>query len=125
MAKAEECSTVSCGGSFLCLVLSSQRRDGCLLMPTEGERYWRDADGHWVENVGPWVKEKHKILSDYVQICSGARKGYKHCSFIDVFCGPGRARVRDSGQIVDGSSVTAYKQAYRSGAPFSQIFISD
>jgi hypothetical protein len=34
-------------------------------MPVEGEHYWRDKDGLWVENVGPWAKEKLKILTDY------------------------------------------------------------
>jgi hypothetical protein len=59
-------------------------------MPVEGEHYWRDKDGLWVENVGPWAKEKLKILTDYVQISSGTRKKFSHCAFVDVFSGPGK-----------------------------------
>ncbi len=37
-------------------------------MPVLGEHYWQDEEGLWVENVGPWAKEKLKILTDYIQI---------------------------------------------------------
>jgi three-Cys-motif partner protein len=93
-------------------------------MPTKGDHYWQDNDGLWVENVGPWANEKLKILTDYVQICSGTRQKYAHCSFIDVFSGPGKSRIRTSGALIDGSPVAAFKQA-QSSSPFSQIYISD
>jgi three-Cys-motif partner protein len=93
-------------------------------MPTKGEHYWQDENRLWVENVGPWAKEKLKIITDYVQICSGTRKKYTHCAFIDVFSGPGKSKIRTTNELIDGSPVAAFKKAHRSG-PFSQIYISD
>ena len=94
-------------------------------MPTKGDHYWQDEDGLWVENVGPWAKEKLKILTDYVQICSGTRKKYTHRGFIDVFSGPGKSKIRTtSNELIDGSPVAAFKQA-QVAIPFSQIYISD
>lgn len=94
-------------------------------MPVEGEHYWRDKDGLWVENVGPWAKEKLKILTDYVQISSAARKKFSHCAFVDVFSGPpGKSKVRGTSELIDGSPVAAYTQAQNSSA-FSKICISD
>jgi three-Cys-motif partner protein len=93
-------------------------------MPTQGEHYWLDEDKLWVENVGPWAKEKIKILTDYVQISSGTRKKYTHCGFLDVFSGPGRSKIRDTTELIDGSPIAAYKQAQKS-QPFSSIYISD
>jgi len=93
-------------------------------MPTQGEHYWQDEAGLWVENVGPWAKGKLKILTDYIQISSGARKKYTHCAFVDVFSGPGRSKIRGTSELIDGSPVAAYKQAKKSKA-FSSIYISD
>jgi three-Cys-motif partner protein len=93
-------------------------------MPVTGERYWRDDNGLWVENVGPWAREKLKVVTDYVQIASKTRKKYAHCTFLDVFCGPGRSQIRDTRELVYGSPVAVFKQAQRSH-PFSEIYISD
>ena len=89
-----------------------------------GEHYWQDDSGLWVENVGPWAKEKLKVVTDYVQISSKTRRKFAHCAFIDVFCGPGRSQIRDTLELIDGSPVAAYKQAARSN-PFSAIYVSD
>jgi three-Cys-motif partner protein len=93
-------------------------------MPSKGESYFQDKSGLWVEKVGPWAKEKQKIIGDYVQIASATRRKYKHCSFIDVFCGPGRSQIRDTGELIDGSPLAAFRQGH-SGHPFSSIHISD
>jgi three-Cys-motif partner protein len=93
-------------------------------MPTKGEHYWQDENGLWIENVGPWAKEKLKILTDYVQITSSTRNKYRHCAFVDVFSGPGKSRIRGTSEFIDGSPVAAYKQA-RQNSPFSNVYISD
>src|SRR6266446_3939779 len=93
-------------------------------MPLQGEHYWQDEDGLWVENVGPWAKEKLKILTDYIQISSSTRKKYTHCAFVDVFSGPGKSKIRGTTELIDGSPVAAYKQAGKTRA-FSGIYISD
>lgn len=93
-------------------------------MASKGESYFQDENGLWVEKVGSWAKEKQKIITDYVQIASATRRKYKHCSFIDVFSGPGRSQIRDTGELIDGSPVAAYKQG-RASHPFSSIHVSD
>jgi three-Cys-motif partner protein len=93
-------------------------------MPSKGESYFQDEFGLWVEKVGPWAREKQKIITDYVQIASATRRKYQHCSFIDVFCGPGQSQIRENDQLIDGSPVAAYKQG-RASHPFSSVHISD
>jgi three-Cys-motif partner protein len=93
-------------------------------MPSKGESYFQDDNDLWIEKVGPWAKEKQKIITDYVQIASATRRKYKHCAFIGVFSGPGRSQIRDTGELIDGSPLAAYKQG-RASHPFSSIHISD
>ncbi len=87
-------------------------------------------DGLPAEDVGAWVEQKHERLRKYIQISAGARNRFLHgrsksATFIDLFCGPGRACVRDTGQWVDGSSVAAWKVSLESGAPFSAVYVAD
>lgn len=49
----------------------------------------------------------------------------KSATFIDLFCGPGRARVKRTGEWIDGSAVAAWKISQKNGAPFSDIYIAD
>jgi three-Cys-motif partner protein len=93
-------------------------------MPVNGEHYWQDENGLWVENVGPWAKEKLKILTDYVQISGKTRNKYTHCTFVDVFSGPGKSKIRGGSDLIDGSPVAAFKQAQKSH-PFSKVYVSD
>jgi three-Cys-motif partner protein len=93
-------------------------------MPLKGEHYWQDENGLWIESVGPWARDKLKILTDYVQITSATRKKYSHSAFLDVFSGPGRSNIRGKSELIDGSPVAAYKQAQKS-APFTSVYISD
>ncbi len=96
-------------------------------MVRRDERYSLDENGSIVENVGPWATDKLKILTDYIQASSGARRRYlaTGAAYIDVFSGPGRSRVRTRGQYIDGSPVAAFKKAKDSLAPFTSINISD
>jgi three-Cys-motif partner protein len=90
-------------------------------------KYSPGDDGMLAENVGPWAKTKHKILTDYVQASGPARRKYigTGAAYIDVFCGPGRSKIRTNGQFIDGSAVAAFKQGKQSSAPFTSIEISD
>jgi three-Cys-motif partner protein len=90
-------------------------------------RYSIGDDGLLVEHVGDWAKIKHKILTDYVQASGPARRKYigTGAAYIDVFCGPGRSRIRTSDQFIDGSAIAAFKQSKQSAAAFNSIEISD
>ena len=91
------------------------------------EQYCTGDDGLVVERVGPWAKQKHKILADYVYAAGGARTKFFHngSAYIDVFCGPGRSRIRTTGEYIDGSPIVALKSGKASPCPFTSIEISD
>lgn len=88
-------------------------------------------DGLPVEEVGEWVSDKHELLCDYIQISTYARKKYlpPHgrggSTCIDLFCGPGRAKLKATGEFVDGGCVAAWRKSVASGAPFSKMIIGD
>jgi three-Cys-motif partner protein len=87
-------------------------------------------DGLPAEEVGLWALEKQELLGRYVDISRGARAKFTGpfkpgTSYIDLFCGPGRCKVKDSGEFIDGSCVTAWRKSLEGGTPFSQVFISD
>jgi three-Cys-motif partner protein len=87
------------------------------------------------EDVGEWALEKHERLRKYVDISRAVRRMYTvkpkrgeylgGATYIDLFCGPGRARLRRSGPIIDGSPLVAYKSAVLGGYPFSEIHVAD
>lgn len=82
-----------------------------------------------LEKVGPWAKDKHRYLRRYVDICSAVRRkfldGPGGATYIDLFCGSGRARIRGTDEIIDGSAIVAWKQSQRRKTPFSTIYIAD
>ncbi len=87
-------------------------------------------DGLPAEEVGVWAKEKHDYLCRYINISRSTRAKYlgrnkAGATYIDLFCGPGRCKVRDSGEWIDGGVVAAWKTSHEGNAPFSQVFIGD
>jgi three-Cys-motif partner protein len=96
-------------------------------MAQQGDHYSLDEQGLWVENVGPWAPDKLKIVTDYIQASSAARRRYlgTGAAYIDVFCGPGRSKIRRTGKFIDGSPVAAFVKANGSLAPFTAMHISD
>lgn len=86
------------------------------------------ADGLPVLDVGPWTAEKHDYLRRYITATKAARARYLPpvgpggAAFIDIFAGPGRARVRGREDIIDGSPLIA---AGHSDAPFTGILLCE
>ena len=82
-----------------------------------------------MDEVGSWTKEKHERLRKYVDISRAVRRKFLERSgsatYIDLFCGYGRAFVRDANEIIDGSPLVAFKSARDGCAPFSGIHIAD
>jgi three-Cys-motif partner protein len=88
-------------------------------------------DGLPVQCVGSWAKEKHDYLFRYIEATRAARAKYlsqsrgEHkggAAYIDLFAGPGRARVRGRGEEIDGSPLIAVRHV---GAPFSQLVLCE
>lgn len=87
-------------------------------------------DGLPAEEVGVWAKEKHDLLRRYIDISRAVRRRWigptnAGATYIDLFCGPGRARIRKTGEWIDGSCVGAWKKSVEGGAPFSTVYIAD
>lgn len=75
-------------------------------------------------DVGPWVRDKHRALAEYLKYHAHPRAKFRHRAYVEVFCGPGRARVRDTGEFIDGSPVVAWKTSQLK-APFTAVYIAD
>lgn len=76
-------------------------------------------DGQPVQHVGEWSKDKHDYLRRFLEAAANPRskfippQGPGGAAFIDLFAGPGRARVATTGELIDGSPLIALKQAIR------------
>ena len=89
-----------------------------------------ESDGLPATEVGEWTKKKHEYLRSYLDISRATRKKFidgrsRSATFIDLFCGPGRARIRETGEWIDGSAISAWKISQAGGAPFSNVLIAD
>jgi three-Cys-motif partner protein len=86
-----------------------------------------DDDGLPVQCIGAWSRDKHHYLNLYLKASSNPRRkflppeGAGGAAFIDLFAGPGRARVATTGEIVDGSPLIALKQP----VPFSRVILCE
>jgi three-Cys-motif partner protein len=97
-------------------------------MPTKraNERYDKDpGDDLRREIVGQWAFEKHLRLRRYVDITRATRRKFKgNSTYIDLYCGPGRAVIKDTGEVIPGSAVLAATEAQRT-EPFGSVHIAD
>ncbi len=87
------------------------------------------ADGLPVSCVGAWAEQKQARIRKYVNISRATRRKYTQgpggSSYIDLFCGPGRARVRYTDRLIDGSCLVAARSAIEGGVPFTEAHIGD
>lgn len=87
-------------------------------------------DGLPAEEVGSWAEDKHNLLRSYLKYQAHARSrftgpGKAGATYIDLFCGTGRAMDRKTGRFLDGSPVAAWQASLEQGQPFSTIYIAD
>lgn len=99
--------------------------------PLDPDQYEIDPDDGLIRAVvGPWAREKHDRLAKYVDISKSVRNKFlvgpaKEATFIDLFSGPGRARIRDTDEIIDGGCVAAWKTSLKGGKAFTRVIVSD
>lgn len=85
-------------------------------------------DGLPSQGVGAWATTKHERIRLYIEATRAVRAKYLPptgtggAAFLDVFAGPGRARVRDQPTTVPGSALIAVEHAQ---APFSRVILCD
>lgn len=85
-----------------------------------------DDDGLPISGVGAWALDKHERLRKYVDSAHGARRKFAgRTTYIDLYCGPGRSRIRDTDKVVDGSPLVAWESGGRHGDQFSQFLLAD
>lgn len=86
-------------------------------------------DGLIAEEVGPHAKQKHDYLRRYLDISKSARKrfldGPGGATYLDLYCSTGRARIKTTGEWIDGSSIAAWKISQASNTPFSKVYVAD
>lgn len=98
--------------------------------PSRTSKYEPDEDGYLREIVGPWVQDKHVRLAKYVGISRSVRSKFigtqkAGATFIDLYSGPGRMRIREEAHAIDGSPLVAWRESVGGGAPFTQIHVAD
>lgn len=94
-------------------------------------------DGHPVQCVHCWAEDKHYYLTRFFDATRHVRSGFNlgtpkqrqfgrepgGTAFVDLFSGPGRARIRDTKQFIDGSPLLAAK--IDGPSAFSKIVLCD
>lgn len=83
-------------------------------------------DGLRRDLVGAWCEEKHLRLRHYIDITHGVRRRFlrNRPSYIDLYCGTGKSRIRDGEQVMDGSALVAATEADKRHS-FSEIHVAD
>lgn len=82
-------------------------------------------DGLPVQCVNEWAKQKHNYIRRYLEATHGVRGKFIYDSgagYVDLFSGPGKARVASTGEIIDGSPVLAAKIDRQ---PFTDIVLCE
>lgn len=98
--------------------------------PLDPEKYEPDDDGYPREIVGAWAKDKYARLAKYVDISRAVRRGFTArgkagASYIELFSGPGRVRIRDTLEVTHGSPLVAWTEAARTKSDFTELHIAD
>jgi three-Cys-motif partner protein len=76
-----------------------------------------DEAGLPLQDVGSWALRKHELLKKFIEASAGPRSRFLRppkpgvtpggACYIELFAGPGRARVRDTGELIPGSPLIA------------------
>jgi three-Cys-motif partner protein len=62
------------------------------------------ADGLPLRDSGCWIEDKHRVLSYFAEMfATGMKSKWSHRVYIELFAGPGRCHVRETGREEDGS----------------------
>jgi three-Cys-motif partner protein len=69
------------------------------------------SDGLTIRSSGIWTEEKLYYLEHYLDIfCVGMHKKWPgKLYYVDLFSGPGRCHIRETGEEIDGSPLIALK----------------
>src|SRR5688572_28679281 len=82
------------------------------------------------DEVGPWAAQKHELLRRYIRLTAWVRNKFigpsdAGATFTDLFCGTGRAKIRDTEHWIDGSAKVAWDESAQSRSKFTRVHIAD
>lgn len=87
---------------------------------------WTDQDGLPASDIGIWTLEKHARLRKYTDSAHGARRAFANrTAYVDLYSGPGRSRIRETEEFVDGSPLVAWQAGGESGDQFGEFLLAD
>jgi three-Cys-motif partner protein len=72
--------------------------------------------------VGPWTKEKLRILAQYLPVYLQATTKAVERIYVDGFAGPGTNRIESTGEIVEGSPLIALGARSTNRTAFDRLF---
>lgn len=74
----------------------------------------KGTDGLPVLCVGGWAKSKHYYIDKYLDLFVRAmsKKWEGNINYLDLFCGPGKCLLRETGEEADGSPLIALKYEF-------------
>ncbi|CAH2917353.1 MAG: hypothetical protein CPSOU_3026 [uncultured Paraburkholderia sp.] len=77
--------------------------------------------------VGRWVtEEKHRIIARYIDASWAARQKFtSQRTYIDLFAGTGRVKIKHTQAFQDGGPLAAWQIAHQRRGAFSDFFIAD
>jgi len=78
-------------------------------------------DELYTPKVGSWAREKYDLIHHYADIFSTSMHNKWYTVCLDLFCGAGKSRIRDTDTILDGSPY----QTMRVRKPFKQYIFND
>src|SRR5690242_8395912 len=88
-------------------------------------------DGLPVQCVREWASDKHYYLRRVVDATRHVRakfnppRGRGGSCFVDLFAGPGRARILKPTEFVDGSPLVAIKAAAENAGAYTRVVLCD
>jgi three-Cys-motif partner protein len=87
-------------------------------------------DGLPVQDIGAWGQQKHDLLQRYIDASAGPRGKFLQprtsgrpaggAGYVELFAGPGRARVRETREFVPSSPIIALDHAKQ---PFTRVVL--
>lgn len=109
----------------------------CSSCPVKGEFLERNqtcsvgdpGDGQLLTCVGEWALEKHERLKRYIDISKAARRKFVNgrggASYIELYSGAGKSRIKGTEQIIFGSALVATESADDGGVSFNKGYFAD
>ncbi len=65
-------------------------------------------DGLYTPQVGAWAEDKYRLIGNYAAMFATSMKKKWECRiYIDIFAGPGRARIENTNRIIPASPILA------------------